>query len=98
MAPVTITIRVARVDEVDALEALQRRASLANPGDRDAILAHPEAIVLPPQQIVDGQVFVAEAPPRFSVSLTYGTSDTESGPGLLMRVAVEPRAGKEPRA
>jgi len=54
------SIRVARVDERAALEALQRRASLNNPGDRDALLAHPEAISLPVEQLADGSVFVAE--------------------------------------
>lgn len=54
------TIRNATLADHAALEALQRRASLANPGDREAILAHPEAIAVPPGQIADGQVFVAE--------------------------------------
>jgi GNAT superfamily N-acetyltransferase len=42
------------------LEALQRRASLGNPGDRDALLANPDAIALPIEQIAAGCVFVAE--------------------------------------
>lgn len=56
-----MTIRNARPEERQALEALQLRASLANPGDREAILAHPDAIVLPPEQITAEQVFVAES-------------------------------------
>jgi len=56
----SIAIRPAAFAERPILEALQRRASLANPGDRDAILAHPEAIGLPPEQISNGDVFVAE--------------------------------------
>src|SRR4051812_37436604 len=56
----TITIRTAGVDELESLESLQLRASLANPGDSAAILAHPEAIAIPASQIADGQVFVAE--------------------------------------
>ena len=55
-----ISIRLARREEQPALESLQRRASLSNPGDRDALLAHPEAIALPVEQIVAGSVFVAE--------------------------------------
>ena len=31
-----------------------------NPGDRDVLLAHPDAIALPIEQITDGHVFVAE--------------------------------------
>lgn len=55
-----VRIRPARLDEHAALEAVQRRASLNNPGDREALLAHPEAIELPISQITDGGVFVAE--------------------------------------
>ena len=55
-----VSIRPARTDEQTMLEALQRRASLSNPGDRDALLANPDAIVLPIEQIAGGSVFVAE--------------------------------------
>lgn len=55
-----VTIRTARPDEREALEELQRRASLANPVDRPHLEAHPDAIHLPPAQIANGQVFVAE--------------------------------------
>jgi GNAT superfamily N-acetyltransferase len=52
-------IRAAVPGERRELEALQARASLANPGDREALLANPDAIDLPLQQLVLGQVFVA---------------------------------------
>jgi GNAT superfamily N-acetyltransferase len=55
-----VVIRPARPDEHTMLEALQRRASLGNPGDRDALLANPDAIALPIEQIAAGCVFVAE--------------------------------------
>jgi GNAT superfamily N-acetyltransferase len=55
-----IIIRPAKPVDRDKLEALQWRASLNNPGDRDALVAHPDAIELPAQQIVDGGVYVAE--------------------------------------
>ena len=55
-----ITIRTALVSEQQALEALQWRASLNNPGDRDALLANPDAIRVPVEQIAGGQVFVVE--------------------------------------
>src|SRR4051812_40974998 len=54
------SLRPARPDEQTMLESLQRRASLNNPGDRDALLANPDAIALPMEQIADGCVFVAE--------------------------------------
>src|SRR4051794_8867930 len=44
-------IRPALPRERAALEALQRRASLHNEGDREALLAHPDAIELPARQI-----------------------------------------------
>ena len=55
-----VLIRPAQPDEQTMLESLQRRASLNNPGDRDAILANPDAIALPIEQITAGCVFVAE--------------------------------------
>jgi GNAT superfamily N-acetyltransferase len=55
-----MTCRPAVVSEQFALEALQRRASLNNPGDREALLANPDAIEVPLGQIADGHVFVAE--------------------------------------
>lgn len=56
----SVRIRLAVPSERAVLEDVQRRASLNNPGDREAILAHPDAIELPPEQITAGHVFVAE--------------------------------------
>ena len=56
----TVRVRLARANERAELEALQLRASLANPGDREAVLAHGDSIVIPPGQIANGQIFVAE--------------------------------------
>jgi GNAT superfamily N-acetyltransferase len=53
-------IRQAVTSEQKELEDLQLRASLTNAGDRDALLAHPDAIELPLAQIAAGGVFVAE--------------------------------------
>ena len=53
-------VRPALVSERKELEDLQLRASLNNPGDRDSILAHPDAIELPLQQIAEGRVLVSE--------------------------------------
>ena|SRR5579859_3374932 len=55
-----LVIRPAVASEQKALEDLQLQASLTNAGDRDALLAHPDAIELPPGQIAAGGVFVAE--------------------------------------
>ena len=53
-------IRPARIEEREGLEDLQRRASLANEEHREVLLAHPDAVELPAEQIARGQVFVAE--------------------------------------
>jgi len=54
------SIRLALPSEKLELEQLQMRASLANEGDRDALLAHPDAIQVPLEQIAGGRVFVSE--------------------------------------
>lgn len=72
--------RLAVVDERKELEALQWRSSLFNSGDRDALLANPDAIALPVEQIASGQVFVAERGNKivgFAAVLTRADGDTE---------------------
>ena len=66
--------------EREALEALQRRASLANPGDRGAILEHPDAIEIPIRQLESGQVYVARQGTSivgFAAILPRDDGDTE---------------------
>lgn len=53
-------IRPARADEREALEELQRRASLALDEYREQLEAHPDAIELPIEQVERGDVLVAE--------------------------------------
>ncbi len=85
-----LTITPARVSEQAALEALQRRASLMNEAGRAALLAHPDAIALPIEQIEDGRVMVAwrdGAIVGFSVMLRRADADAE-----LDGLFVEPSA------
>jgi len=56
----TIYLRLARPDEHKELEELQRRASLELPEYREELLANPDAVHLPPAQLANGQVIVAE--------------------------------------
>jgi GNAT superfamily N-acetyltransferase len=56
----TIVLRLARPDEHHELEQLQAHASLDLPEYREQLLANPDAIHLPPAQIANGQVIVAE--------------------------------------
>ena len=55
-----LRIRFARVGEREALEALQWRASLAWEDQRASLLANPDAIVLPVDQLRERRVRVAE--------------------------------------
>lgn len=75
-----VVVRSARIVERGSLEAIQWRASLNNPADREALLAHPDAIELPAQQIEDGLVFVAESSGTsvgFAAILPRSDGDTE---------------------
>jgi GNAT superfamily N-acetyltransferase len=88
-----LAIRTARAGEEGELEALQWRASLNNPGDREALLAHPDAIVVPPDQIARGLVFVAEAAGAmlgFAAILPREDGNTE-----LDALFVEPNAWRQ---
>jgi GNAT superfamily N-acetyltransferase len=58
---VAVRCRPARPEDRLLLEDIQRRASLDWPsGYRRFLLAHPEAVSLPAEQITDGRVVVAE--------------------------------------
>ncbi|MGE0161307.1 MAG: GNAT family N-acetyltransferase [Gemmatimonadales bacterium] len=56
-----IRVRVGSPSEKERLEELQRRASLENAGDRASLLAHPDAIEVPREQLESGSVVVAES-------------------------------------
>jgi GNAT superfamily N-acetyltransferase len=64
--PAELTIRLAKPEERDELEALQRRASLALGEYNEQLEAHPDAIELPIAQIEDGAVIVAELADRIA--------------------------------
>jgi GNAT superfamily N-acetyltransferase len=85
-----VIIRPALVSEQKALEALQLHASLSNAGDRDALLAHPDAIELPIDQIASGRVFIAE---RDGTILGFATAiPREDGDTELDGLFVEPHS------
>jgi GNAT superfamily N-acetyltransferase len=56
----TFSLRLARPDEHEELEQLMARASLELPDYREQLLRHPDAIHVPPAQIANGQVIVAD--------------------------------------
>lgn len=88
-----ITVRPAAVSEQKALEAVQWRASLNNPGDREALLAHPDAIALPIAQLEAGGVFVAEI--AGSVLGFAAILPREDGDSELDALFVEPGAWRQ---
>lgn len=56
----TLNLRRARPEERLALEDLKWRASLDLPDYRRQLIANPDSVHLPPAQIANGQVIVAE--------------------------------------
>ena len=52
-------VRTAVADDLPLLRALFRRSSLSNADDAAALLAHPEALVLPDTQVLAGRTRVA---------------------------------------
>jgi N-acetylglutamate synthase-like GNAT family acetyltransferase len=88
-----VTVRLAVAAEQKALEALQWRASLNNPGDREALLANPNAVELPLQQIEAGGVVVAEV--AGSVRGFAAILPREDGSSELDALFVEPQAWRQ---
>ncbi len=87
-----MVIRQATIAEKGALEELQRRASLNNPGDRQALLDHPDAIAIPIGQLEAGCVFVAD---RQGVSVGFAAVvGRDDGGAELDALFVEPDAWK----
>jgi hypothetical protein len=84
-----LVLRDARPSERAQLEALQRRASLALDEYRNQLLAHPDAIALPAEQIAAGQVIVAEARGRlvgFAAWVSHADGAELDGHGQGRRV------------
>jgi GNAT superfamily N-acetyltransferase len=56
---VTVQLRSAVHQDLDALRDVYCRSSLSNPSDRDALLAHPDALEFVGDAIDDGRTLVA---------------------------------------
>src|SRR6267154_6628358 len=75
-----LTIRIAAREEKKLLEDLQWRASLVWEEYREALLAHPDAIELPLEQLDAGHTYVAERSGQilgFSVVLPRPEGDAD---------------------
>lgn len=93
MSASALTIRAARVDERAALIELQRRASLANEGDRALVLANPDIVDIPLAQFEEGCVLVAE---RDGVTLGLAVVlPRDDGAAELDGLFVEPSAWRQ---
>jgi GNAT superfamily N-acetyltransferase len=55
----TFELRTAEASDVEALQALFRRSSLSNEGDRATLLAHPDALVFADIAVKEGRTRVA---------------------------------------
>ena len=88
-----VLVRPAVASEHKALEALQWRASLNNPGDREHLLANPDAIELPLAQIAAGGVFVAEE--NGSITGFAAILPRDDGDAELDALFVEPTAWRQ---
>jgi GNAT superfamily N-acetyltransferase len=53
-------IRLGTPADLPACSGVYRRASLSNAGDRDNLLAHPEYLILGPEGLAEGRMYVAE--------------------------------------
>lgn len=62
----TLVIRIAEREEREGLEELQRRAFLATENGRPHVKADPDVVHLPPAQVANGQVLVAELDGRLA--------------------------------
>jgi GNAT superfamily N-acetyltransferase len=54
------TIRLGTSADLPACSDVYRRASLSNAGDRDNLLAHPEHLILGPEGLAEGRMYIAE--------------------------------------
>jgi GNAT superfamily N-acetyltransferase len=75
-----LQVRHAAADDLPVLARIFRAASLSNAGDRDSLLAHPEALILSADLLAGGRTRVATDADGTVVGFA-GTRPT--GPGVL---------------
>ena len=72
-----LLIRVAALDDMPALREVFRRSSLSNDGDRDVLLAHPEALQFAALAVDEGRTRVAVTEDRLVGFATLLGSELE---------------------
>jgi N-acetylglutamate synthase-like GNAT family acetyltransferase len=85
------SVREAAPGDEPALARIFRRASLSNAGDRDALLAHPEALTLPDDVLAGGRTRVATSADGTVVGFAR-TRPTDRGVLELDDLFVDPDA------
>ena len=86
-----LQVRDAAADDLPALARIFRAASLSNAGDRDALLAHPEALILSAEVLAGGRTRVATDADGTVVGFA-GTRPTGRGVLELDDLFVDPDA------
>jgi GNAT superfamily N-acetyltransferase len=85
---VSLIIRTAGRDDLSRVQTVFRRSSLSNEGDRDALLQHPEYLVLPGEGLLEGRTRVAEDP--ISGIVGFATVERQSSTAELVDLFVDP--------
>jgi putative acetyltransferase len=81
-------IRTAGPEDLAALQAVFRESSLSNSGDREALLANPEYLVLAPEPLYAGCTRVAQTADREIVG--FATVERCGGVAELIDLFVDP--------
>ena len=83
-------IRLGTPADLPACSDVYRRASLSNAGDRDNLLAHPEYLILGPEGLAEGRMYVAEENGSVVGFATWAWADQAGGTIELEDLFVDP--------
>ena len=83
-------IRLGTSADLPACSDVYRRASLSNAGDRDNLLAHPEYLILGPEGLAEGRMYVAEENGSVVGFATWAWADHAGGTIELEDLFVDP--------
>jgi ribosomal protein S18 acetylase RimI-like enzyme len=85
---VSLIIRTADPEDLPRVRAVYRRSSLSNEGDREALLQHPEYLILADDAVLEGRTRVAEDRNRGIVG--FATVERLSSSAELIDLFVDP--------
>jgi ribosomal protein S18 acetylase RimI-like enzyme len=90
---VSLIIRTAGPDDLSRVRTVYRRSSLSNEGDRDALLQHPQYLVLPGEGLLEGRMRVTEHPNIGIVG--FATIERQSSTAELVDLLVDPESMRQ---